>query len=651
MQNKIVLGLLTGSLVMLILSFCSSIQTPDFNVNPKINKSKSLLSIKDSLLFTKQIPCTLHVSYAHYIKWYSVRLSSSIFKDSLIDSGAVTDSIITFTLPVYGPDTFRLNAKIGRPLSTDDSLSVKFTAYTVPPQLNKVKSLASVKDSMLFTKQISCTLSILKAGFLKWYCVRLSSTLFYDSLIDSAAAADSIIPFMVPLYNPDTFRLKVTIGRQKSADDSMRVKFTVYSFHPQVSADAQKYFIHLRDSVKMKFYIFDPDSNLYSAYLRITPPDTTIEHLIAVTKRLRDTIRYTYTATAGTAISFSAVARDEHGGTASAQCTVVIYDTTKPSITLLEPQDTTLPVLTLPLTISTRVADYAPIDSVIFRNNSGTIRSYMNILHDTALVKQSELDSGKHTYFISAWDRYHNVNTLTLTLDYEGKKTYPPQIIRIIKDTINENGMFDTIRLDSTLVKITDPAATYPVDSLKWDFSVTGTYPKLTPLYNPVKRSVTIYKAPADSEWSGSEQMIFTVHDPKGLFDSKIMTFTILAVNDKPRITVAEKRFRAVLDTLWLDTCARDPDNKSSTLQWVFLNGRFLKIVNISQTGIPDQINPFKQRRVVAIPISPKIIAGTDTLMFIVSDGQLKDSAHVYFTYKPLDSRSIAPFYKNRVHN
>jgi len=152
--------------------------------------------------------------------------------------------------------------------------------------------------------------------------------------------------------------------------------------------------------------------------------------------------------------------------------------------------------------------------------------------------------------------------------------------------------------------------------------------------YNITTRKLVV-PVSSDSEWTDTFNLNFKVIDKNNLSDSRVGTFMVQEVADNPQITMDtlySKYYTKPFDTLFLDTCAKDPDNDSNKLIWSFKNGNYLKVDSIMSSLLLSThlssgikiIPSFFTRRITIIPDVSKGVDstwfGSDTLQFTVTD-------------------------------
>ena len=135
----------------------------------------------------------------------------------------------------------------------------------------------------------------------------------------------------------------------------------------------------------------------------------------------------------------------------------------------------------------------------------------------------------------------------------------PPVMIQIPELTILENERFTAMNLDDY---VNDPDNR---DSeLIWSYS--GNKDLIITITNHILQ-ITI----PDSEWAGSENVMFKVTDPEGLKDSTSTTFTVIALNDPPVVIHIPDQHILPGNTfqpITLDNYVFDVDNDDSDIEW-----------------------------------------------------------------------------------
>ncbi len=137
-------------------------------------------------------------------------------------------------------------------------------------------------------------------------------------------------------------------------------------------------------------------------------------------------------------------------------------------------------------------------------------------------------------------------------------------------ETILEGGRFKTIDL-STLAEDPD----HPASSLKWEVSGNRD------LKVDIRKDNTVIISVPDKQWSGKENMTFSVTDPEGAYARHKMLFEVTRVNDPPafvkRIPDQKIKEKETFKQIKLDEFVKDPDNKPNELRWKITGAKQLK--------------------------------------------------------------------------
>ena len=137
-------------------------------------------------------------------------------------------------------------------------------------------------------------------------------------------------------------------------------------------------------------------------------------------------------------------------------------------------------------------------------------------------------------------------------------------------ETILEGGRFKTIDL-STLAEDPD----HPASSLKWEVSGNRD------LKVDIRKDNTVIISVPDKQWSGKENLTFSVTDPEGAYARHKMLFEVTRVNDPPtfvkRIPDQKIKEKETFKQIKLDEFVKDPDNKPNELRWRITGAKQLK--------------------------------------------------------------------------
>ncbi len=197
-----------------------------------------------------------------------------------------------------------------------------------------------------------------------------------------------------------------------------------------------------------------------------------------------------------------------------------------------------------------------------------------------------------------------------------------PVVSTIPGQTIEEGQSFATIPLNDY---VTDPDNSD--DEITW--TVSGNVDLTVQI--DANHIATI--STPDSNWNGSESIVFTATDPAGLSDSSAAVFTVTPVNDAPVIsdipdqTINEGEKFA---DIHLDDYVQDVDDPDSALSWQF-SGNVQLDLEIDSAHV--------------LHIQPKDVNwnGSETVLLTVQDPQgASDRDSVTFTVLPVNDAPIA---------
>jgi len=224
------------------------------------------------------------------------------------------------------------------------------------------------------------------------------------------------------------------------------------------------------------------------------------------------------------------------------------------------------------------VNDVDNADSEILWSYSGNSELILNITNRVLTISKPYAEwIGSETVTFTASDGdLEDTEIATFSVVYHND---PPVISSIQGETVNENGIFEPIYLDN---KVSDPD--HSDNQLIW--TIHGA--NHLEVEGLMQRIVHI--APADTEWAGSETLTFIVSDPGGLKDSTQATYTIIAVNDPPKINpmpniVFNEDTTFTLTVAELKLLVSDPDNEFEELQFSLGNNTHTFLNKNGQTG------------------------------------------------------------------
>jgi len=195
----------------------------------------------------------------------------------------------------------------------------------------------------------------------------------------------------------------------------------------------------------------------------------------------------------------------------------------------------------------------------------------------------------------------------------------PPKINTIPPQTKNEGQPFPPIRLVNY---VEDPD--HDPTQMTWTF--TGNSNLNVTIENQVANI-----APADSEWAGTETITFKATDPEGASGQTSVKFTVIAVNDPPKIVnFPDQEFFQFepIPTISLDETVVDPDHAPHQMVWSYFGN-----VNFKVT-----IN----NRVLKVEPKNDEWFGSEYISFVVTDpGSRQDTKSVKFTLNKVDARPV----------
>lgn len=204
----------------------------------------------------------------------------------------------------------------------------------------------------------------------------------------------------------------------------------------------------------------------------------------------------------------------------------------------------------------------------------------------------------------------------------------PPSLNGIPGESIQEGGKFAPIKLDDYVEDPEDKPAT-----LRW--KITGNKDLLVSESN---RVVTI-KTP-NEYWNGSEDLTFTVTDPKGASSSETVTFTVESVNNPPVVskipdqTVDEGQKFAPIK---LDDYVKDPDHPKDQITWEY------ELSPIAKEQAEGELSvEISKDRIANVVIPDTNWFGAYKITFIATDAEYaSDKTSANFTVKSVNDPPI----------
>lgn len=197
-----------------------------------------------------------------------------------------------------------------------------------------------------------------------------------------------------------------------------------------------------------------------------------------------------------------------------------------------------------------------------------------------------------------------------IELDLEAWSNWNPIITDISDQTIFEGEGFNPISLNEF---ISDPD--HSNDQLTWTCS------GFTELSIMFSGNTATINAPNEN-WFGSEKVAFRATDPEGLFAQDSVRFTIIAVNDTPKVSKIQNQHISDLESfqlIVLDEYVYDVDDTDDQISWITSGTQNLTVTIIN--------------RIAEIGISVDGWTGSETILFTATDrGLLSDSTTATFT-------------------
>jgi hypothetical protein len=654
MKTGILQSISIAAMIVIFPSiFCTELQNPYTDPeNSKIDGDRSLKNLPAVLNTFQSYQCTLYVVLPELLD--SIKIvrrqgntsSIVVFKPDPTKADTVVPAVFSIT----STDQASIGAYLYRKNGGVDSL--------VKPLSTQYPRIVSIvlPSKMTVFREYPCSLRVTFPQLVDSIRVmfRIARVDVPVSTIKDVTAADSLLafPLTVTESGQDSLAVAVFCGGIKA--DSLKRKLVI-QYPPTIAPDSMAYHTYVKDTVPVKFAVTDLDGDIRDCKVWVDSTAGTAVSPPVGTNHAQASVSFKVSASGFDTILVFAQAIDSAGnGSAFAQCTVFVLDTAKPKLSLVRitPSTGDTTVRTLPCNVYVRIQDDSPIDSARFVDSAGLSIHQMTIISDTARALVAALDSGKSTYRVSAWDRAGNAGTLAIPINYTGNVLYKFTFSGIVDRTVNENGIFPSVNLNSSVTITPNPGITTWKDSIQWQILETKPDIGIRATLDTVTNIVSF--AVPDSEWSGTESFTFVADWPGMAAGYAGATYTINPINDPPSIKWKGSCMKTAFDSLIViaDTCAVDPDNKSSTLAWSQDTSRsnyfqllFLTGTRLAKTTGAIVIDPVIDTKIITWNRQWKIVpkpgikfltlikgetwAGTDTLRVTVSDGALSRTADV----------------------
>jgi hypothetical protein len=656
-------------------------ENPD---NAKIEPAPSLSNMTGTLVANTAYACSLHLYLPALIDSAIVRVGHGSSDSVVYRAGVGGSSPVVFLFSPLDTGTYRMQAVIVKSNGAKDSLVAPKTFTVTRPVSPEIVRLYPRSDSLMIqTAAYRCSVFVAHPTLADSFAV-IDNFGGRDSLIAAGKQIGAFQPdtgliiFPVSVTGPGKHLVRVYVLIARAVKDSL-VKSIIGRSVPQVTPVASSYAAQLGDSVVVKFHVVSRDSNLlgYSTFLNFDLDSASsgrIDVMYPLISRVGDdTISRKFKGKVllkgltGPLLCHAQAVDRSYAFSVVASCSIFVHDTIRPRLRLLPPHTAAKDsIKMLPDSVMVCAVDAWGVDSVTM---NGAKMVFVN--DSVAKMVVASLPQGVTAETIIAWDKAGNTDTVVLKLAYGGPPTYPPKI-RPLDKSVREGRAFDTLFLD-TCVIVTDPSISdiqaYKA-ALVW--SITDSAGNQVPSYNGTTRRLVVPVKP-DSEWVDTFSLNFKVVAPNGL-DVRVGVFMVNDVPDPPIMNVQSVQAKLAgnaFDTLFLDTCAKDPDNAASSLMWSFKNGRIFRVDSIF-TGIKklpkssainpvNPVNPifsYFTRKIAIVPIDTTkgggaAWTGLDTLQFTVRDaGGLSQKKPVIFQkskikFIDIDTSLIKPIFSH----
>lgn len=185
----------------------------------------------------------------------------------------------------------------------------------------------------------------------------------------------------------------------------------------------------------------------------------------------------------------------------------------------------------------------------------------------------------------------------------------PPIILPMGNRTTNEGAKFDPINLDNFVIDSDNS-----VEQISWQ--VAG---NVHLGYEIINRILTV--APLDHDWAGNEWLIIIASDLGGLSDSLKVLFTVIPVNDPPKVSSIAGQQQFLGDDFTpinLDDYVTDPDHRDDELTWSYRgnNNLLVSLTNRTATISRSNTNWIGSEMIVFIAADPLGAKDSTSVLF-----------------------------------
>lgn len=562
------------SLVVIVLGLACDVPQDPRNASNAEIAEQTIEDIPDDVAVASTFKCSVKVQLPQYIDSFAVFFfEEGGSGERVVGDEVGTDTIYPFAITFRQPAEYRVVLYLYRNDKAVDSFADTFTVLSVVSN----ETVSEIPDSIPIKSFFQCSVSVRYPDAIDSFAVvRSDVNADYSRKSYTGAVTDSLLVFDVSFPDSGSHTYSILFYCDTYVDSVTKTSF-VFSTIPVVSASETNVSSYLDDSLMITFTAEDPDSNLLKyilssdgglavdkQFLAGEQTEATVERELPLSYilALQDTVDL---------ISFSVMDEDSQYSS-TVLCTLQVVDTIKPEITsdVATLIDSIYTVSALPDTLTMNVTDNWHVDSVKFGGEKMPIDA-----DGTVAIELVQLDSGTTLDSIEAWDRAGNRKSLEVRLYYSGPMIFQPDIAPIFQ-TVNEGSLFDTVYLDDK-VTITDTAATYTKDSLRWSVETDTSDSGMHIHFDSLHRTLYVQAPEGEIHRDRIAVLSVTVVDPAGISKTQHgATFLIIEKDDPPRITLKgqNKTFGTPFDTLKLDTCGFDPEG-ANRLIWTIKRGTY----------------------------------------------------------------------------
>ncbi len=347
-----------------------------------------------------------------------------------------------------------------------------------------------------------------------------------------------------------TFLIKLTVSDDDGGQTTAERTIIVTNVPPVAEAGGP-YRAGLNQELEIRGEATDPGKNDILSYTWDLNGDGTFEKSGQVVK-----VKYEMDGN----YKITLKVKDDDGGESSDQATIVV-GSSAPKIAPIPSQTINEGEQFKTIQLDNYLSDPDDPLNTITWNSSGNVYLEVSISNRIArITTPNENWNGEEVLMFTATDKGGESDTSLVTFKVISVND-PPTLSAIPGQSQNEGKAFKPIQLDQYVQDID-----HNPSQMIWE--ITGNSNLKKTIEN---RVLTL--APVDSEWAGTEKLTFKVMDPDSASAQLAVNFTVLSVNDPPRIkNLTNLQFKQFsnFDPISLDSCAFDPDNSRYQITWSF---------------------------------------------------------------------------------